>query len=326
MPGSAGRLAAPDRLRAARRKRDSFARVSRPCGAARRDRSTGARVAARMRHAARCKEASRYAASAPAAKELRRKGLYALRRLLRSIYEGGGRARAGAPPVGGRWTDGGERGARNDRQRTPRARGHAAGPPPFINRRGLVALPAGRVRPRVDPASRAFALSAVRSISRRRRSRDLGGGRPFAPRVSIDRAFLPGTVKLTLGCDFEARLARATQVSFSLTTPKRHGLRLNVGAGSPALHLHCCIRAAMSSSQRGDWMTTPAIKSLDTFRWKRLSLTLMHRKETSWARRSRSPRTATSSPVRRKRPDDAEVHHALFLSGRRAGSTRRASI
>jgi hypothetical protein len=216
-------------------------------------------------------------------------------------------------------TDGGERGARNDRQRTPRARGHSAGPPPFINRRGLDALPcaarAAHTRgadpawiplTRARPFGGALSLPALTLLNR-------AGGRAFAPRVSIDRAFLPGAVKLTLGCDFEARLARATQASFSLATPKRHGLSLNVGGGFPGVTFALLYTSCGERSQRGDWMTTPAIKSLDRVSLEE-ALAYLDASEGDELGAAFSLATHRNelggSP---EAPDDAEVHHALFL-------------
>jgi hypothetical protein len=141
----------------------------------------------------------------------------------------------------------------------------------------------------------------------------LSGGRPFAPRVSIDRAFLPGAVKLTLGCDFEARLARATQTSFSLTTPKRHSLSLNVGGGFPGVAFALLYTSCGTRSQRGDWMTTPAIKSLDGVS---LEEALAYLDASEGDELGAAFALAThrnelgGSP---EAPDDAEVHHALFL-------------
>jgi hypothetical protein len=143
--------------------------------------------------------------------------------------------------------------------------------------------------------------------------RDLGEGRPFAPRVSIDRAFLPGAVKLTLPCDFEARLARATQISFSLSTPKRHGLSPNVGGGFPGVAFALLYSSCQERSQRGDWMSTPAIKSLEHVSLDE-ALAYLDASEgdelgAAFALATHRNELAGSSEA----PDDAEVHHALFL-------------
>ena len=144
-------------------------------------------------------------------------------------------------------------------------------------------------------------------------ARRLAGGRPFAPRVSIDRAFLPGAVKLTLDCDFEARLARATQLSFSLPTPKRHSLSSNVGGGFPGVAFALLYTTCGGRSQRGDWMSTPAIKSLEHVS---LEEALAYLDASEGDELGAAFALAThrnelgGSP---EAPDDAEVHHALFL-------------
>lgn len=157
------------------------------------------------------------------------------------------------------------------------------------------------------------------------RARPLGGalqlpvpngayiGRPFAPCVSIDRAFLPGAVKLTLGCDFEARLARATQTSFSLSTPKRHARSSNVGGGFPGVAFALLYTSCEKRGQRGDWMTTPAIKSLEHVSLEE-ALAYLDASEgdelsAAFALATHRNELGGSSEA----PDDAEVHHALFL-------------
>jgi hypothetical protein len=146
----------------------------------------------------------------------------------------------------------------------------------------------------------------------------LGGGggrsgRHFAPQASIDRAYLPGSVKLTLGCDFEARLARATQLSFSLPTPKRHSRSSNVGGGFPGVAFALLYTSCGARSQRGDWMTTPAIKSLDHVS---LEEALAYLDASEGDELGAAFALAThrnelgGSP---EAPDDHEVHHALFL-------------
>jgi hypothetical protein len=215
-------------------------------------------------------------------------------------------------------TDGGERSVRVDRQRTPRQRGHAAaGPPPFINRRAVVELPRASHGPgesptwiaitRVRPFGGALQLPAAGT------GLPLTGGRPFAPRVSIDRAFLPGGVRLTLGCDFEARLARATQISSSLLTPRRHSQPLGVGGGFPGVAFALLYSCCNVRSQRGDWMTTPAIKSLGHVSLDE-ALAYLDASEgdelgAAFALATHRNEMAGSSEA----PDDAEVHHALFL-------------
>jgi hypothetical protein len=206
-------------------------------------------------------------------------------------------------------TDGVERGSRNDRHRTPRARGQA-GPPKFIN----------RVSPRNPPKQRIDWIPVTRV-------RPLGGalppsgascaafvdGRPFAPRVAIDRAHLPGSVRLSLGCDFEARLARATQTAFSLPTPKRHGRTVNAGGGFPGVAFALLWSSCDRRSHRGDWMRAPAIKSLD-------SVTLDEALAYLDAAEGDELSAAFALATHRNElggsgeaPDDTEVHHALFL-------------
>jgi hypothetical protein len=207
-------------------------------------------------------------------------------------------------------TDGGERSARNDRRKTPRARGHIAGPPPFINRRGLVDLPRAAHVPAWIPITRVRPLGGALQLPP---ARPRAAGRPFAPLVSIDRAFLPGAVKLTLGCDFEARLARATQLSFSLSTPKRHGLPTSVGGGFPGVAYALLYSSCQERSQRGDWMMTPAIKSLDRVSLEE-ALTYLDASDgdelgAAFALATHRNELGGSSEA----PDDAEVHHALFL-------------
>jgi hypothetical protein len=216
-------------------------------------------------------------------------------------------------------TDGGERSGRIDRRRTPRVRGHAAGPPPFINRRGLVDLPRAAYAPAWIPITRVRPLGGALQLPPSGALLGLGGGRPFAPRVSIDRAYLPGSVKLTLGCDFEARLARATQSSVSLSTPKRHGLSPNAGGGFPGVAFALLYSSCRERSQRGDSMTTPAIKSLDRVSLEE-ALAYLDASEgdelgAAFALATHRNELAGSSEA----PDDAEVHHALFLIRRARG-------
>jgi hypothetical protein len=214
-------------------------------------------------------------------------------------------------------TDGGERGAGRDRRRPPRARGNSAEPPRFINRRGLLVVPPKAPRgptwipiTRVRPLGGAAALSFVSSLSSL-----AAGGRPFAPRVEIDRADVPGTVRLALGFDMEARLARATQlalVAFSLPTPKRHGAGFRVGEGLPGVAF-ALLKICTDRSQRGDWMRTPAIKSLDCVSLEEALayLDAAEGDELSAAFALATHRNELDGSA--QAPDDAEVHHALFL-------------
>jgi hypothetical protein len=145
------------------------------------------------------------------------------------------------------------------------------------------------------------------------------GSRPFAPFVSIDRAYLPGTVKLTLGCDFAARLARAAQYDFSLPMPRRHSDMTSVGGGFPGVAYALLYSSCQERSQRGDWMITPAIKSLDRVSLEE-ALAYLDASEgdelgAAFALATHRNELAGSSEA----PDDAEVHHALFLLRRARG-------
>jgi hypothetical protein len=232
--------------------------------------------------------------------------------------------------------DGGERGARNANsgRSRPRARGNAAGPPKFINRHPLA--PASRTPSRSAstnlewiPLTRVRPLGGALSIAALG-SRFLGGGRPFAPRVSIDRAHLPGAVQLRLGFDVEARLERAAQIAFSIPTQRRHNHwhttegadafgSIGVGGGFPNVAFALWFGSCTSSSQRGDWMRTPAIKSLD-----RVSLD----EALAYLDASNGDELGAAFALATHRnelggsaeaPDDAEVHHALFLLRRARG-------
>jgi hypothetical protein len=217
--------------------------------------------------------------------------------------------------------DGGERGARNgNRGKTPRVHGHV-GPPKFVNRR---AIAAATPNPDLILLTRARPLSGAFSFAPSAAGSFVGGGRPFAPRVSIERAALPGAVRLQLGCDFEARLARATQLASSITTPKRHSRlpaihevdgfgTLDVGGGFPGVAFALLYGSCAAGSQRGDWMRTPAIKSLD-----RVSL----EEALAYLDASDGDELGAAFALATHRnelygsaeaPDDAEVHHALFL-------------
>lgn len=197
--------------------------------------------------------------------------------------------------------DGGERGARNgNRGKTPRVHGHV-GPPKFVNRRAIAASTPGRpdwiLLTRVRPLSGAFSFAPSGAGA------FVTGGRPFAPRVSIDRAALPGAVRLQLGCDFDARLARATQLASSM----------DVRGGFPGVAFALLYGSCAAGSQRGDWMRTPAIKSLD-----RVSL----EEALAYLDASEGDELGAAFALATHRnelygsaeaPDDAEVHHALFL-------------
>jgi hypothetical protein len=150
------------------------------------------------------------------------------------------------------------------------------------------------------------------------------GGRPFAPRVAIDRSDLPGTVRLHVECDFEARLARATQLASTITTPKRHsrpptiqGLdgsgTMNVGGGFPGVAFALLYGSCAAGSQRGDWMRTPAIKSLDHVSLDEALayLDASNGDELGAAFALATHRNEMDGSA--EAPDDAEVHHALFL-------------
>jgi hypothetical protein len=166
--------------------------------------------------------------------------------------------------------------------------------------RGPTWIPITRVR----PLGGAFQLSPSSYAER---------GRPFAPRVSIDRADLPGSVPLSLGFDLEARLARATQLAFTLPTPRRHSASPNVGGGFPGVAFVLLYRSCTDRSQRGDWMRTPAIKSLDSVSLEE-ALAYLDAAEgdelgAAFSLATHRNELAGSSEA----PDDEEVHHALFL-------------
>jgi hypothetical protein len=225
------------------------------------------------------------------------------------------------PPASGRaMTEGSERGARSDRPQPPRARGHAAGSPRFVNRTIALASKAARgchdwvPLSRVRPLGGALHLPPVSVFGRI----DSGGARPFAPRVAIDRASLPGSVRLSLDCDFEARLARASQAVPSLPTPKHHDRPIDVGGGFPGVAF-VLLYSSCSSSQRGDWMRAPAVKSLEsvTLEEALAYLDAADGDELSAAFSLATHRNELGGSA--EAPDDTEVHHALFLLRRARG-------
>jgi hypothetical protein len=228
--------------------------------------------------------------------------------------------------------DGGERSARNANsgRSRPRARGNAAGPPKFINRHP-VASSFGSPANRLDwiPLTRVRPLGGALSIAPLH-ARSGGGGRPFAPCVSIDRADLPGAVRLQLGFDVEARLERAAQIAFSIPTPKRHmrwhtteGAEafgsVGIRGGFPGVAFALLFGSCALSSQRGDWMRTPAIKSLDGVSLDEalayLDAANGDELGAAFALATHRNELGGSSEA----PDDAEVHHALFLLRRARG-------
>ena len=153
-------------------------------------------------------------------------------------------------------------------------REHADHTPPVLparqSRRGqdLAARPRRRAH-RLDRAERARPLGGAVAVMQ---SVDPGkvwlrGGRATvrAARGRSMRAHLPGSVRLTLGCDFEARLARASQSRFSLRAPKRHTRMPNVGGGFPGVAFALLyFELFIERAGEVEWMRTPAIKSLGT--------------------------------------------------------------
>jgi hypothetical protein len=141
----------------------------------------------------------------------------------------------------------------------------------------------------------------------------ISNGRPFAPQVAIDRAHLPGSLRLSLGFDLEARLARAAQAMFSLSTPLRHGRTSNVGGGFPGVAFALLYSSSGLRGQRGDWMRAPAIKSLEvvTLEEALAYLDAADGDELSAAFALATHRNELGGSA--EAPDDAEVHHALFL-------------
>jgi len=229
--------------------------------------------------------------------------------------------------------DGGERGARNANsgRNKPRVYGNAAGPPKFINRHSLAASP-NRVasRPDLILLTRARPLGGALSIAAAGPQRFVDDGRPFAPRVSIDRADLPGAVRLHLGFDVEARLERAAQIFTSMPKPKRHNRAISMegadafgsvggGGGFPGVAFALLAGSCASSSQRGDWMRTPAIKSLESVSLDEALayLDASDGDELGAAFSLATHRNELGGSA--EAPDDAEVHHALFLLRRARG-------
>ena len=228
--------------------------------------------------------------------------------------------------------DGGERGARNanSSRNKLRAHGNAAGPPKFINRHSLASSP-NRQNDRVDwiPLTRVRPLGGALSIAAAGAG-FIAGGRPFAPRVAIDLAHLPGAVRLQLGFGVEARLERAAQIALSIPTQKRHNRTVTiegadafgaagVGGGFPGVAFALLFGSCTPSSQRGDWMRTPAIKSLDSVSLDEALayLDASNGDELGAAFSLATDRNALGGSS--EAPDDAEVHHALFLLRRARG-------
>jgi hypothetical protein len=171
------------------------------------------------------------------------------------------------------------------------------------------------------------------------------GGRPFAPRVAIDRDHLPGGGRLALQSDYATRLARVGQLALSLEfppwSPKRRGLSRDVGHVVPghvlgqgsgqvsgrvsgqvsgggisgvAFALLYSSSDDSRRSQRGEWMRTrAAIKSLDSVSLEEALayLDASDGDELGAAFALATDRNELDGSA--EAPDDAEVHHALFL-------------
>jgi hypothetical protein len=194
----------------------------------------------------------------------------------------------------------------------------AAGPPRFVNRipsrktirktgaTRLDIITLTRVHT-FDPALDVLSFFDGRGIL------SVLGGRPFAPRVAIAHDHLPGRGQLSLDCDYQARLARASQLAFSLPTPKRHSRSDNVGGGFPGVAFALLYSSCSSRSQRGEWMRTPAVSSLDTVS---LAEALAYLDASEGDELGAAFALATDRNMldgSSEAPDDAEVHHALFL-------------
>jgi hypothetical protein len=193
------------------------------------------------------------------------------------------------------------------------------GPPKFLNRipsrssrssSRIDYIPLTRVRPFDGAAVRLArttpAPAAAPGVAR-------AEGRPFAPRVSIERGDLPGGIRLDIRFDFEARIARATSLAFTLPTPKRHTRPYTVGSAYTGVAFALLYESARPRSPRGEWMKTPAIRSLDTVSLEE-ALAYLDAAEgdelgAAFALATDRNQLDGSSEA----PDDAEVHHALFL-------------
>lgn len=173
-------------------------------------------------------------------------------------------------------------------------------------------------------------------------------GRPFAPRVAIDRDHLPGGGRLALQSDYATRLAHVGQLALSLEfppwSPKRRGLSHDVGhalghvlgkvfdrvfdqvpdqvpdhlpgGGISGVAFALLYSSSDDSrrSQRGEWMRTrAAIKSLDSVSLEEALayLDASDGDELGAAFALATDRNELDGSA--EAPDDAEVHHALFL-------------
>jgi hypothetical protein len=189
-----------------------------------------------------------------------------------------------------------------------------AGPPKFMNRvpSRSIARSSGRQDciPHYIPLTRARPLNGAYvhiggAIAR--------GGRPFAPRVSIERGDLPGTRTIDLRFDFEARFARAASLAFALPTPKRSTRLNNEGTRFSGVAFALLYSSCSTRSQRGDWMRTPTIRSLETVSLEEALayLDAADGDELGAAFALATDRNQLDGSS--EAPDDAEVHHALFL-------------
>ena len=195
---------------------------------------------------------------------------------------------------------GAERGGRKPSERKASRVGRP-GPPPFLNRRGLVHLCERRLAPAFDivPITkfRPYAVKVRPSAS----DMSIASGRPFAPRVAIAQGDVPGSARIILH-DFEARLARAT--TLALTHGAASGSR-----GVPFVLLY----TAYSRLEGSDLMKAPAIRSLDgvSLEEARAYIERAGGDELDAAFTLASDRNAFAGSM--VAPDDFEIHHAFFL-------------
>lgn len=217
----------------------------------------------------------------------------------------------------------GERGGMKGRAAPGAAKVRAGGPPKFMNRIPL--RDSGRPPSRASRTARAdntphyIPLTRVRSFAM---GVVAGGGRPFAPRVSIERGDLPGHTRLDVRGVFEtleARIARATSLALGLPTPKRSSRPFIIGSAYTGVAFALLYQSARPRSPRGEWMKTPAISSLDTVSLEE-ALAYLDAAEgdelgAAFALATDRNQLDGSSEA----PDDAEVHHALFLLRRARG-------
>jgi hypothetical protein len=216
----------------------------------------------------------------------------------------------------------GERGTvkgRTSPQRGRLAQVKAAGPPKFMNRipsRSIASSSGSSSAPHYIPLTRVRPFDGA---AERMPGAIASGGRPFAPRVSIERGDLPGSIRLDVRFDFEARIARATSLALTLPTPKRSSRPYSIGSAYTGVAFALLYESSRPRSPRGEWMKTPAIRSLDTVSLEE-ALAYLDAAEgdelgAAFALATDRNQLDGSSEA----PDDAEVHHALFLLRRARG-------